>query len=78
MNHEYKLKKDASKETIMYGIIWVFLALLISGVPFLNNEYNLLYNAISVFLFIVGIRKLMKGTRRLIEPKKHKIQNYEN
>lgn len=73
-NYEYELKKDAAKETIMYGIIWVFLAALISGIPFLNTEYNLLYNVISVFLFIVGISKLIKGTRRLKELKKVKFR----
>lgn len=77
-NYKYELKKDAAKETIMYGVIWVFLATLISGIPFLNNEYNLLYNAISVFLFIVGIRKLIKGRKLLKELKKRKIQNDEN
>ena len=69
-DYEHELKKDKAKENIMYGVILVFLAILISGIPFLNNEYNLLYNAISLFLFIVGIRKLIKGTRRLRNLKK--------
>jgi len=70
ISYEFELKKDAAKETIMYGIIWVFLASLISGIPILNGEYKLLHVAISVFLLAIGIRKLMKGRRRLTELKK--------
>lgn len=52
--------------TIMYGIIWLFLSILISGIPMLNMEFNLLYIAISLFLLIVGFKKILRGTRRLI------------
>lgn len=69
-DYEFETKMNAARETNMYGAIWVFLAILISGIPFLDNEYNLLYAAISIFLLIVGIRKLMKGNKRLKELKK--------
>ena len=74
IDYEYESKKDTAKETIMYGVIWIFISLMISGIPYLQKENNLLYNAISVFLFVIGIRKLVIGITRLKRIKKpHKI-----
>tara|TARA_R110002072_G_scaffold104650_1_gene229232 strand:- start:2127 stop:2369 length:243 start_codon:yes stop_codon:yes gene_type:complete len=64
-NYEYESRKDAAKETIIYGMMWLFLAVLISGIPFLKNENNLVYNGISLLFLIIGIRKLIKGIRNL-------------
>ncbi len=74
VDYEHKTRKDAAKETILYGVVWVFLALLVSGIPLLDMEFNLLYIAVSIFLFIEGVRKLVKGTRRLKELKKSAIE----
>ena len=65
VDYEYRAKKDATKETILYSLMWIFLAVLISGIPFLKNENNLVYNTLSLLLLAIGIRKLFRGIKNL-------------
>lgn len=65
IDYEYEAKKNAIKETVLYGLMWILIAALISIIPFLNNENIIVYNAISILLLTIGISKLVKGIRNL-------------
>ena len=60
IDYEKKAEQDEAKTTIMYGVIWCFLGLLISIMAYLQ-DHHWAYYGLSAILLIVGITKLVKG-----------------
>lgn len=61
-NYEYQAKLAAAKGTIGYGLLWIFVSFLISGLPLLGaGAGNIIGDFISIISIILGLARIIKG-----------------
>ncbi len=66
MNYELKAKKNEVFGEIGYGIMWLFLVVLVEGISYAKGFDGIFYHILvlpagiaAIFKFVVGIRKYM-------------------
>ncbi|MTI22777.1 hypothetical protein E1176_17225 [Fulvivirga sp. RKSG066] len=64
-HYEIKAEKNKNLSTLGYGIMWLFVALLVGLLPFYTGNANSIFYLTGGLSFAVGIYKLIKGSRAL-------------
>jgi hypothetical protein len=65
INYELKEKQNKARGEIGYGIMWLFVAVLIEGLPYMKGFESIFYHFIAIPAGITGIYKFVIGFRRL-------------
>lgn len=65
MNHELEENKRKIRMEIGYGFMWIFIIVLVEGIPFSIGSGSLIYHPLAVFAGFGAVYKFRKGIKRL-------------
>jgi hypothetical protein len=70
MNYELEAKKKEALGEIGFGIMWLFVAVLIEGISYVKGFEGIFYHIVVVPAGIAAIYKFMVGIRKYMHIKR--------
>jgi hypothetical protein len=64
MNHELKAKKNKAVGEIGYGIMWLFVAVMVEGLSLLGNFNLFVFHFISIPAVMASMYKFYTGVKK--------------
>jgi hypothetical protein len=64
MDHELKAKKNKAVGEIGYGIMWLFVAVMVEGLSFLGHFNFVFFHFISIPAAMVSMYKFYTGIKK--------------